>query len=167
MLLILWYALFMSSLSKKLVIFGAEYLVVLAGIIFVYVGFSKTTSTNPVLFIFSGVVLILVSLFVAHILKKLFHKKRPPKNQELFIPADRYAFPSEHATALAALSVIVVSENVLLGVVVIITGLVIVICRVLARVHRPQDMVLGSMIGAAIAYSGLLYLAPLVEKIFN
>lgn len=148
----------MSQLSKKLIIFGAEYLVVFEGVLFFILAFQKPTIQNTFIFVTTGALLIGISFLVAHILKIVFHKSRPPKNQELFIPADMYAFPSEHATSLAALSVVVFRDNIEYGLIVLGIGVVVLTCRVLAKVHRVSDMVVGVALGTCISLSILVLL---------
>lgn len=147
----------MSSFSRKLIIFGAEYLILAEGLVFLILVSQKDTRTEASLFFFSGIVLILLSLLMAHILKLLFHKKRPPKEQELFPPGDIYAFPSKHAATLTALNLFVFQESLFYGTLVLCLGIIIVTCRVLAQVHRTQDIFFGIVLGGVTAYIVMPY----------
>lgn len=147
----------MSSFSRKIIIFGAEYLIIVEGLVFLILVSQKDTRTEASLFFFSGIVLILLSLLMAHILKLLFHKKRPPKKQEFFAPGDIYAFPSKHATILTVLIFFIFQESVSYGALVLCLGIVIVTCRVLAQVHRTQDIFFGILLGGVTAYIAMPY----------
>ncbi len=148
----------MSEAKKNLVLFCAEYLVVIQGLLFLICVLQGENVSEKSIILFSGLILLIVTLTVAKIIKKIIHKRRPLKKTELFVPFDRYAFPSAHSASLFSITVFILSQHLWLGVVSLITTLLIVIARVESRVHDYLDIAGGFVIGVGITY----YLAPYV-----
>jgi undecaprenyl-diphosphatase len=153
----------MSKLRKGMIIFCAEYLVLGAGLIFLIFVIDQLTMIQRVGTVFSGGSLLLISLSVTKVLKRIIHKRRPPRKVEFFMPFDRYAFPSGHATALASISLFMIMQNTLLGSIISLISLIIVIARVQSRVHYGLDIVGGVIVGIIITYFTMPYVVGYVN----
>lgn len=71
--------------------------------------------------------MLFLSLAVAVILKRIIHKKRPPKKVEFFTPYNKYAFPSGHATGLFSVTYVIFLTSIPLGIVALDISFFIVI----------------------------------------
>jgi membrane-associated phospholipid phosphatase len=143
---------------KKLLIFCAEYLVVVEGFLFLMCILLAGGRTQQLEVLLVGGMLLVLSLTIAKILKKIVHKRRPLKKTEMFKPFDRYAFPSAHSATLFALTVYVLGQNLFVGILSLFITICIVIARVKTHVHDYVDIGGGFVIGVATVY----YVAPYV-----
>jgi membrane-associated phospholipid phosphatase len=148
----------MSKLQKAWVIFCAEYLVLVEGLLFLVCIYQSGGFTEQITTTLEGGMLLIVALTCAKMLKKLIRKRRPLKRSELFVPFDRYAFPSAHSASLFALTTFILSQHLLLGIMSLIVTVLIVVARVNARVHDYIDIAGGFVIGVGVTY----YLSPYV-----
>lgn len=148
----------MSTLQRRWILFCAEYLVIIEGILFFLCIIQVKNVEQQLKITISGVVIVAVSLIIAKLLKKLIHKRRPLKRKELFNPFDRYAFPSAHASVLFALSTFLLMQHFWIGLASLTVAIFIVVARVYSRVHDFADIAGGFVIGTAVSY----YLAPYV-----
>ena len=73
-------------------------------------------------------------------------------------PLDRYSFPSGHSMNAACLAVLLASCEVLLFEVVSVFASLVAMSRVILGMHYPSDVVIGLILGAGIALSGLALL---------
>ena len=142
----------MSRRAISFVIFCAEYLVIAVGFIFIAVGLQENSLYASITTYLTGGSLVLLSLAITKILKRIIHKKRPPKKVELFMPFDTFAFPSGHATALSSITLFILLHSIPLGICVLICSLMIVIARVRSYVHDTIDIIAGIVVGVSITY---------------
>lgn len=152
----------MSKFKKTVIIFCAEYLVILQGIIFLVYGLQRPLVYDKIGVLSSGIILFLTALLITKIIKRIVHKRRQPKKNEYFIPFDRYAFPSAHSTALFSIAVFMISQNIMIGVLSFIVAFIIVIARVKSRVHDAMDIFGGFVIGVSVTYYCMPYVLAFV-----
>jgi membrane-associated phospholipid phosphatase len=129
--------------------------------VFTFVVASYNGVLFSTVFCIVGVIMLLASLVTASIIKRIVHKKRPPKRQEYFKPFGTYAFPSGHATGMVAIAMYIFFSNQVLGLISFIVALIVMIARVRARVHDIYDMLGGAMLGLLFAYIAHLILVQL------
>ena len=146
-------------LSKKITIFFAEYGVILLGIVFLIFCLEGVTIEEFCRRGFTGMFILFVTLGTAFFLKRIIHKKRPPRKEEFFIPSGRYAFPSGHATGLTAITLYIALSDGNLAVYALIVSLIVMVARVHARVHDAYDMFGGVVITSFVT----LAILPLIE----
>jgi membrane-associated phospholipid phosphatase len=148
----------MSSIEKRFSIFCAEYLVLVSGVLFGLCALFGKTFFKSIEIILVGGMLLVISLTIAKILKKVIRKARPLKRTEMFQPFDRYAFPSAHSASLFALTAYILGQNLLIGVLSLICTVLIVVGRVKTHVHDYVDIAGGFVIGVAVTF----YTAPYI-----
>lgn len=150
----------MTGTRKTFIIFSAEYLVLVVGILFLVCVLQRNTLSEQLEMILVGGMLLIVALAIAKIFKKLFHKRRPLKRTELFVPFDRYAFPSAHATSLFCITSYMLSQNIWIGTAALGITTLIVIARVESRVHDYIDIAGGFIIGVGVTQYLTPYITP-------
>lgn len=155
----------MSQIKKHFIIFCAEYLVIIQGLLFVLLIVQTDGGREKVVVLFAGVTLLGVSLLVTKILKRIIRKKRPPQRVEFFVPFDRYAFPSAHATALFSMTLFILSQNVWIGLASLMVSVLIVIARVQSHVHDYVDIVGGFFVGVVATYGLMVYVTTYVNTV--
>jgi membrane-associated phospholipid phosphatase len=139
-------------MSKKHIVIIAEYGVIVQGVILLLLAREEDTlSSQCILFVTAGA-LLLLSLCVTKLLKRIIHKHRPQERDELFVPFDTYAFPSGHATGLASVTFFISLHSLFLGIVSLCVAFAIVYARVKARVHDYYDIAAGVLVGVAVTY---------------
>ncbi len=154
-----------SAFGDKLIVFFAEifpYFIVLGAVVFLFFHHEVLPSRNPFgVFIkkWREVSFAFVSGFSAWILslilKNLLHTLRPfdifPNVVPLLHEAG-YAFPSGHATFFMALAFSIFFFHRKAGYFFIGSALIIGICRIIAGVHSPVDILGGFILGFLIAF---------------
>lgn len=110
-----------------------------------------------------------LGLLVGKIITEFWDRPRPfvahPGQVHLFIPhvADA-SFPSDHATAAAAIAVaILLRRRVWWGVVTLVFTLILMYGRVALGFHYPTDVLGGAALGSAAAI--LLFAAPVRQRV--
>jgi undecaprenyl-diphosphatase len=137
---------------KKLIIFFAEYVVLLQGVLLLILSVRQKDTVVAVAVFVSGVIVLLISVIVTKILKVIIHKKRPPERIEYFEPFDRYAFPSGHATGLFSITLFMWSQSTLFGILGLLVTVLILTARVKSHVHDVVDIVAGACVGSVVTY---------------
>ena len=141
-----------SQLFDQIVIFFADtfpYIVVMLAIVYLFF-YKKNWRDFFIIFISSGFAWLL-----AYILKILIHTSRPFDafiNVVSLFPETGYAFPSGHATFFMALAFAIFFINKKMGYLFIFFALLIGICRIIAGVHFPIDILGGFVLGFTIAF---------------
>ena len=92
---------------------------------------------------------------IAEVLKRVFNTPRPFEVNHmatyvLALPADP-AFPSGHAATVFALAVTVWLHDHKVGIIFVILAALVAWARVAANVHFPIDVIVGAIIGTAVA----------------
>jgi undecaprenyl-diphosphatase len=93
---------------------------------------------------------------VAEVMKRIFNTPRPfdvNQNLQTFtatLPLDP-AFPSGHAATVFALAVTIWFHDRKVGIIFIVLAALVAWARVAANVHYPVDVIVGAMIGMAVA----------------
>ncbi len=149
-------------MNKKWAVFCAEYLVILSGLMLLLLALEESTSARQMGVLTASGILLIISLALTKVLKRIFHKRRPP--HKLFIPVDRYAFPSGHATGLAAICTFILSYDIVLGLISIFIAIIIALARIRSNVHDGYDMIVGACVGMVITYT---LLNPVVNYVFG
>jgi undecaprenyl-diphosphatase len=132
-----------------IVIAGAEYLIYLLLIAFVYWVYSRGSNRMQV------IVVTIVSAIVVFALSRLFSSliDNPRPFTEgltpLFYHVSDNGFPSDHTLVSATIAFIIYVYNKRLGMLFLAGALTVGLCRVLANVHHLED-ILG-----AVAIAGL------------
>lgn len=141
-----------SVFFDNIVIFFADifpYIVILLAVVYLFF-YKKNWKDFFIVFISSG-----LALFLAYVLKFLFHTPRPfdtlPKVVSLFFETG-YAFPSGHATFFMALAFALFFNHKKTGYLFIFFALLIGIARIMAGVHFPIDILGGYVLGILVAY---------------
>jgi undecaprenyl-diphosphatase len=156
----------MPSFPRSIVIFCAEYLVLIQGILFLLLLNQRENISEALAIFCTGTMLLLLSLFITKLLKIIIRKKRPAKRIEFFEPFDTYAFPSGHATALASLVLFVSVYSTAIGSIMCLVGLAVVIARVQSHVHYVSDIIGGITVGLLVTYYALTPISNMVHMLF-
>ena len=75
-------------------------------------------------------------------------------------PLDRYSFPSGHTLHAVSFSWVVLSYHPEWAPIVIPFALAVALSRVILGLHYPTDVAAGALIGALLAMTSLLIMAP-------
>ncbi len=130
--------------------FIAKYL-----ILFLFIPIGLTAVTGNFQFSLKSAIALCITWFVTVILKELTNQPRPyirhGKKSLLDDPPTDKSFPSGHTAASMTAAVSVFFYNPILGIVFIIIAAIVGISRILAHVHTWYDVLIGGLLGAAIA----------------
>ena len=110
---------------------------------------------------------ILLAWFVAFILQKLFHRRRPFQNGErplIKMLFETPSFPSAHtAIATSVLPIMVFGEGrTAVTTVFVLLAAVMAWSRVRVRVHYVSDTIAGALIGAMTGYAAIFLFASFI-----
>ena len=97
---------------------------------------------------------------VAKLLKLILHISRPVtelSNIDPLLLKTDFSFPSGHATFFVALAFSIFFMHKKAGYWFLFFALIIGITRIMAGVHFPLDILVGFVLGSAIAYSMKMY----------
>ena len=145
---------------SSLIVFLAQYLVILPYGLVGYVWLKADAETRKALF-WRAVIIFLVAVLLVTLARQLFPEIRPyiAENRPAIItPAPlTNSFPSGHATQSFAASLLILPVAPYLGVIGLVASVLISIGRVASHVHYPID-ILGGLVIALIAFA-LSYLA--------
>ena len=147
---------------RRFVIFCAEYLVIPVGGIFFYLSLQAPNGIEQLNILVIGGTLLIISLAISKILKRLINKPRPPIETEFFIPHDKYAFPSGHAAGLFSLTVFILTYDIWLGIFSSLFSFIVIIARVKSNVHYTDDIIAGSFLGVVVTWVLLPQISNLV-----
>lgn len=147
----------MTKVLQGAVIICAEYFVVGTGVLFLVLVLQQPSLYEQARVVFVGGGLLFLALATSVILKRVIHKKRPPRKVELFIPYNKYAFPSGHATGLFSITLFLFTENKFLGGLSLFLSLLIVTARVKSNVHDAIDIIGGAILGVMVTYNAMPY----------
>lgn len=120
--------------------------------------------TKELFLIFTAVI---GSWVITQVIKNITHIPRPfeviQNMNVLIIHGGFDSFPSGHATFYAALAMAVYIYHKNFGRVLFIGAFIIGICRIIAGVHYPVDILVGWVIGILFAY----YIHNFAKKVFD
>ena len=153
---------------NALVIFLAQYLVIVSGLIAVIAAvFSEKTVRNNIIKL--AILSFVIAFLVAFVAGALYYDPRPfaAGNIEPLFPhqADN-GFPSDHTLIAMVISSTVFVFRRKLGIVLGILGILVGISRVLSHVHHPIDIVGSVFIAIVATYIAWLVLRK-VDKSFR
>jgi undecaprenyl-diphosphatase len=105
------------------------------------------------------IIALLTQLVLQHILKKMFHRKRPyvAHDDVLFImsPPDRFSFPSGHTAGAFVLVFIFHILYPFLFIPMLILASLIAFSRMYLGLHYPSDVLAGILLGFVSAKIGI------------
>lgn len=109
--------------------------------------------------LFIGIVAVTI---IAIIIKSLFFRERPEKKKikTLIDRIDASSFPSVHAARITVLIywMIIYTNNILMHIILIITGLLVAYSRIYLKKHYYWDVIAGIMIGLIVGIITNLFL---------
>lgn len=99
-----------------------------------------------------GIAFLTVSIF-----RKIVNRKRPYEHPEVNTLTKRdkkgESFPSRHVFSYILISILLMAIFPIPGIIMLITGLLLAVIRVILGVHYPSDVIAGAILGII---SGLL-----------
>jgi undecaprenyl-diphosphatase len=112
---------------------------------------------------------VLVEALVVSALKLISRRRRPPHadGRGFFQGYDRYAFPSGHAARMFCLAVLIGAVYPGWGWALWLVAGGVALSRVLLGVHHLADVLVGGIIGAAIAWLGWMVFLKGSELAFS
>lgn len=159
-----------SRIFDWIIIFLAEYLAyVLVAVFLALLFFSAYRKKKKIhILLTTTIASVILSRFViVEIIRFFYHHPRPFMVMQVhqLIPESSWSFPSGHATFFFAMAMAIWLYNKKWGVWFFIAAILMCICRVIAGVHYPSDILGGFILGVIVAY-GVYYLVEKV-KIFR
>ena len=104
---------------------------------------------NPIIYVF--VILPLVMFLLVSIFRNFYDAKRPYEIYEYEPIIDKKSlgrsFPSRHVFSIFVIAMSFFNINEYMGVLFLIMGMVLAVCRVLGGVHFPKDVIVGALLG--------------------
>lgn len=154
----MWYSFFMKSRIHALM---AEYLVLGVGLVLFYAALERKSFYEEAVFLVTGGMLTIFSLAIGKTLKRIIQKTRPEGHT-----LGTYAFPSSHATGLAAVTYYIYTSNSFLGTLSLLLTLCVAYARIKTRQHDTWDIVGGFVIGFLVAFIVTPYIFTYVRGFF-
>ena len=154
------YGIYKNETSCEILKISSYAIVVFA----IYVFFMRLMSLveeNPTkilwVLIVTGIPFVAVS-----ILRKIVNAPRPYEIFEFYKtnPKDKKgeSFPSRHVFSIFIIGVVIMSWNVMLGILLLVLGVVLSVLRVLLGIHFIRDVIAGAAIGTLSGIIGLIVL---------
>jgi undecaprenyl-diphosphatase len=110
----------------------------------------------------------IIALGIGQLIGQAVHRARPfvamPDVHVLIARSRDFSFPSDHATAAAAVAVGLVLTNRRWGMPALVAALTMAAARVYVGVHYPGDVAAGLALGALVAVAGVVALLPLLTR---
>ncbi len=106
--------------------------------------------------ILRAIIAVVMTFFLTDVLKIVFVRPRPSDvggGWFLSTPADKWGFPSKHASTSFALATSVVLYKKALGWIAIIFALLISFSRIYLGAHYWSDVIVGAVLGIIIAFA--------------
>ena len=151
-----------TAIGDALIVFFAEYLAIMFGVIFlVYLLVSCASFGRKCEQFFVVIASMIIARFgITELIRFVYPRPRPfmtYQAHQLFAEHG-YSFPSGHASLFFALSMVVFFYNKPLGLCFFAASILMGIGRVMAGVHYPSDIIGGTIVGMAVAlatYNGV------------
>ena len=113
----------------------------------------------------------LVALVVAQSLGRQVNRPRPYTTLDhvhlLVAKSTDFSFPSDHATTVGAVACGLLLVNRRFGTVAVVGAFTMAFARVYVGAHYPSDVVVGLIIGAAVAAVGARFATPLLASMLR
>lgn len=158
-----------NSILDAVFIFLAKFLPYLLVLGFLVLIFYKSNSRRRLFFyIEAALALILGSGILVQFFRFFYHHPRPFEEMgftPLIHESLGSSFPSNHATILFALSLLVFYLNRRLGIWFFILSFLNGLARVVVGVHWPLDILGGALVGILAAYLIHRWLDPLAKQV--
>lgn len=158
-----------NSVVDQVMMFFAEYLVILVPLSLVYLWFQDRNGKVDSVLVFGATV---VGILTAYAFSFLYSHQNPSVSYETIIAADSMenAFPSQHtATVFSAAFGFLIRKRKILGYLMVVAAVLTGFARVYVGEHWPMD-ILGSVVasstGIVVAYYGepfMEYLEPVFQ----
>lgn len=102
-----------------------------------------------------------ISFLLVSLVRKLINQERPYEKWNItpLIAKDTVgqSMPSRHVFSATMISMCFLSYNVCLGSVLLLLSVILAVCRVLAGVHYPKDVLVGMLLGLLAGFALLLH----------
>lgn len=150
---------------NTLMIFVAQYLILLAPIIIIIIYIWTHDKKKEA--IIDSVYMAIASAIawgIAHILKNTFKTLRPELANDILLKSESvYAFPSGHTTFFFALATVLYFHHKRLAYVTYVIGLAVGMARVYIGVHYPIDIIGGIVLGILVGVASK-YIYDIIKK---
>lgn len=144
-----------SQFFDTLVIFLASYLqYLLAAVFILFLCFSAYLKRKKLSVFFTVAVSTIVArLGIVEIIRFFYHRPRPFINNQVYqlISESDWSFPSGHSAFFFAMATAIYLYNKKWGIGFFIAAAVMNICRIIAGVHYPSDILGGMIAGVTVA----------------
>jgi undecaprenyl-diphosphatase len=137
-----------NTIPANLIIFGAKYFPFVLGGALLILWFKGRH-----VLVFKACVALAIGIALAEVIKSFFYTPRPfvaESVNALFPMNADGSFPSTHTTGLAAMATALLRKARVLGTILFAGALGVGVCRVLAYVHYPRDVLGGAFLGVAV-----------------
>lgn len=145
-----------SYFSDTLIIFFADYLQYVLALFFVlFLLFSVNTRREKIRVLLATTSSMVISrLVITEIIRFFYHRPRPflAYNVHQLMSNDGYSFPSGHAAFFFAMAGTIYGYDKKWGLGFFAASIFMGLCRIIAGIHYPSDIIGGMAIGMAVAY---------------
>jgi undecaprenyl-diphosphatase len=159
-----------SGMDWLFVLMAVYLAYVMAGVIAGYWFTRGNRAVNRKAIILSGIAFILARLVFANIIREIWVRNRPfiahDTVHKIIAKNDNEAsFPSGHASAMFAISMVVYSYNKKLGIILMVMSTLTAFARVVVGVHYPSDVIGGALLGLGTGYLVVKLLDKKIEPV--
>jgi membrane-associated phospholipid phosphatase len=144
-----------------LVKIGAQYLFIVP-IFLLFFSWLKLKNDNKKIILYRALLVLFLGILSSLLAGWVFPETRPYIAQNIAPlisnPPHDNSFPSDHTLLTFSVSFLLLTFNPIMGIISLFLSLIVGICRVLAHVHYPQDIIGGIIIALIItSISNLIF----------
>lgn len=151
-----------SAFLDGVIIFFASYLPYVLIVVFLLLLYRSRRSIKKNITVFFLIVVpaVIARFGAVELIRFFYHRPRPFLILQLhpLLLSSNWSFPSGHAAFFFAFAMAIYLYNKKWGILFLIAASVVALCRVVAGVHYPSDILGGAIIGVVLSY-GIVYLA--------